>query len=160
MPPWRFAHTSVSNTEQAIYPTCFSAYLKPQHNIRSACESLLTSTCIQKTAGKKTLVLLVDRYQVSSLFVTKLHVVAQHVDVQQLPHILLFVILCSRDAGIAGSVYDRTLCCYSAVRHSNIPDRTLPEANFLRILPSSLSTRSCSCSLFEQFLMSDMKTCT
>jgi len=160
MPPWPFARTSVSNTEQAIYPTCFSAYLKRQHKIRSAHDSLLISARIQKSAGNKTLVLLVDRYQVSSLFVPKLHVVAQHVDVQQLPHILLFIILCRRHTEIAGAEYDRTLCCYPSVELSDAPDRTLAEANFLRILPSSLSTRNCSCSLLEQFLMSDMKTCT
>ena len=39
--------------------------------------------------------LLVDRYQVSGLLVAKLHVIAQHVYVQQLPDILLLVILCN-----------------------------------------------------------------
>ena len=50
--------------------------------------------------------------------------------------------------------------CGLISRGTSAPDRTLPDANFLRILPSSLSTRNCSCSLFEQLLMSCMKTCT
>ena len=38
---------------------------------------------------------LVDRYKVCCLLVAKLHVVAKHVDVEQLPDILLLVVLCN-----------------------------------------------------------------
>lgn len=39
--------------------------------------------------------LLAGRYEVAGLPVAKLHVIPQHVDVQQLPHILLALISCS-----------------------------------------------------------------
>ena len=38
--------------------------------------------------------LLVDRYQVCCLLMAKLHIIAKHVYVQQLPNILLLVVLC------------------------------------------------------------------
>ena len=148
--------TSVSNTEQAMYPTCFSAYLMQHTPLRLSCTSVMKSICcVVSIAGQH---VLIHRYQVSSLFVAKLHVIPQHVYVEQLPYILFLVVLCSSRKHIT-----MTSRLAQTIKHHQcclVPDKTLPDANFLRILPSSLSTRSCSCSLFEQLRMSDMNTCT
>ena len=43
--------------------------------------------------GERHKCLLVDRYQVCCLLMAKLHIIAKHVYVQQLPNILLLVVL-------------------------------------------------------------------
>ena len=92
----------------------------------------------------------------------KFDVIPKHVDVQQLPNILLPVIVCSKTC-----VRWRVFSYERRVRQKGMqvqvqvtcsPVTTFPEANFLRILPISLSTVVLSSSLFLQFLIFEMKT--
>lgn len=102
----------------------------------------------------------------------KLHVVSQHVDVQQLPDVFLLVVVCGQ-FGAASSTSLVNLVRSLSLLHSRgctqprafphkrgrSPDRLELDANFLRILPSSLSTRVRSASLLEHPRMSATKVC-
>ena len=50
---------------------------------------------------------LVGRDQVSGLFVPKFHIIAQHVDVKQLPDVLLSVIVCKKITKHSPSLFQR-----------------------------------------------------
>ena len=110
--------------------------------------------------------------EVGGLLVAELHRVAEHVDVQQLPDILLLVILCA----------DPSHACQPGLRHPSVKGEgvrdhgrrhrdvllvrkayqrgLLSAANFLRIFPSSLSTRTFSASLLPAARISEMKFCS
>lgn len=106
--------------------------------------------------------LLLGWNEVCGLLVPKLHLVSQHVDVEQLPHVLFPVILCGQQAAdrhVLGGYRHATGSIKGMAMGGWLPVMVLFEANFFRILPSSLSTLAFSCSLFWQFLMSAMKTC-
>ena len=96
------------------------------------------------------------------MLVPKLDVVSKHVDIQQLPHILLPVIVCSKTC-VRRGIFVYELHVKQQVMRVQVPVTcspvtTFPEANFLRILPISLSTVVFSSSLFLQFLIFEMKT--
>ena len=110
------------------------------------------------------------RDEVHCLLVPEVDVVSQHARVQQLPHVFALVICCSsnqpqrrvrrrRSLGAGrppaparplAPAFDRS------PPGEQLPERTLVEVYFFLILPSSLSTRSFSCSLVEQFRISWM----
>ena len=115
------------------------------------------------SSGQPRIGALGSRDEVGGLLVPKLHLVAQHVYVQQFPHILFLIVLCAQ------RVRQLLGACKVSEHHSSRPGASstdahppvtvLPDANFLRILPSSLLTRIFSCSLLEQLRMSAMKVC-
>jgi hypothetical protein len=82
--------------------------------------------------------------------VSKLHIVAEHVDVQQLPDILLAIVGCSRHRSLLSAKTQLPLMAISAM--SELPaspvNAFFSSPNLPLILASSLSTRRVSCSLF------------
>ena len=130
-------------------PTCYSQAM--------SCQAMPCRRRNQVMNG-----LLLCWYQVSGLLVPEFHLIPQHVDVEQLPHVLLSVILCRKQyigASRPGRLQECTLEDNAEIRGWMAPVIVLLDANFFRIFPSSLSTLAFSCSLFWQFLMSAMKTC-
>lgn len=135
-----------------MYPTCFSAYLQP--DTPSMRVYLLCGVCVRKAVltqpRESTEALLLRWYEISSLFVPKLHLVAQHVYVEQLPDVLLAVIFCG-DAQTQSVRLGRLQGCRTRADIAGpgmSPVMVLFDANFFRIFPSSLSTLAFSCSLF------------
>ena len=88
----------------------------------------------------------------------ELNVIAQHEDVEELPDVLLLVLLCTEGAPASVSL-PAAVENTAWLPESASPVNELLEENFLRILPSSLSTRIFSCSLLEALRMSEMNTC-
>ena len=76
--------------------------LASQHTCRDTCHCIWqlhshiasTQATLAYEQGESTDALLLRWNQISSLLVPELHLVAQHVDVQQFPHVFLAVILC------------------------------------------------------------------
>ena len=113
-------------------------------------QCLYTKHCCRDTSKRSIGALLLRWYEISSLLVPKLHLVAQHVYVQQLPDVLLAVILC-KDAQTQSVRLGRLQGCRATATIDGpgmLPVMVLFDANFFRIFPSSLSTLAFSCSLF------------
>ncbi len=89
-------------------------------------------------------------YEISSLLMPKLHLVAQHVYVEQLPDVLLAVIFCesARTQSVRLGRLQGWRTKASTDGPGMSPVMVLFDANFFRIFPSSLSTLAFSCSLF------------
>ena len=97
---------------------------------------------------------LLRRYKIASLAMPELHVISEHVDVQQLPDILLPVVSCRHQLVKS----DLDLSCVNII---NPPVKVfLSSPNLALIFASSLSTLLVSCSLFWHARMSEIKTYT
>ena len=89
--------TSFRRMAHAIYPTCFSAYLQECNRCErtrlSSERRSLGGYCIVCAQVRRLRASLLCWDEVSGLLMPKFHLIAEHVDVQQLPHILFPIVL-------------------------------------------------------------------